>query len=83
MRTEPDVFYPEVRSGANGADDDLPLAARGVQRFVWASRFGAILIEVAGDEVFVNGGKVLPATLPATDDAPSAAAGQGAARRGP
>jgi len=82
MRTEPEVFHPEVRSGPSDADDELPLAARGVQRFVWASRFGAILIEVAGDEVFVNGGKVLPASLPDADDVLRAEAGRQAARRG-
>jgi hypothetical protein len=39
----------------------LPLAADGVQRYVWESRFGAILIEVIGEEAFVNGDRVEPA----------------------
>lgn len=38
----------------------LPLAADGVARWVWESRFGAMLIEVAGGDVFVNGQKVQP-----------------------
>jgi hypothetical protein len=38
----------------------LPLASNGVQRWLWESRFGAILIEVAGDDVFVNGQRVVP-----------------------
>ena len=38
----------------------LPLAAAGVQRWVWESRFGPILIEVRADTVFVNGQRVLP-----------------------
>jgi hypothetical protein len=36
----------------------LPLATDGVLRYVWTSRFGSILIEVIGDEVFVNGKRV-------------------------
>jgi hypothetical protein len=44
------------------ADDDaqppLPLASDGVLRWVWHSRFGEMLIEVMGDEVFVNGQRV-------------------------
>ncbi len=38
----------------------LPLAAEGVQRFVWEHRFGSMLIEVDGDEVRVNGAVVQP-----------------------
>ena len=45
-----------------GCTDDaqppLPLTSDGVLRWVWQSRFGAILIEVVGDEVFVNGQRV-------------------------
>lgn len=37
---------------------DLPLATPGIQRWVWRSRFGEMLIEVAGEEVFVNGQRV-------------------------
>jgi hypothetical protein len=42
----------------------LPLAADGVQRYVWESRFGHILIEVVGEQAFVNGSRVEPAHLP-------------------
>lgn len=40
---------------------DLPLAADGVQRQVWESRFGAMLLEVRNGQVFVNGCLVEPA----------------------
>lgn len=43
---------------ADDAQPPLPLASDGVQRWVWHSRFGEMLIEVAGDEVFVNGQRV-------------------------
>jgi hypothetical protein len=39
----------------------LPLATQGIQRYVWDSRFGSILIEVVGDQTFVNGVRVEPA----------------------
>jgi hypothetical protein len=38
----------------------LPLSADGVARWVWESRWGAMLIEVAGERVFVNGQEVPP-----------------------
>ena len=38
----------------------LPLASAGVQRWVWESKYGAILIEVVEDRVFVNGELVEP-----------------------
>jgi hypothetical protein len=34
---------------------DLPLAAEGVLRYVWESRFGPILIEVKEGRAYVNG----------------------------
>lgn len=37
-----------------------PPAAADVQRHVWHSRFGSMLIEVKGDTVFVNGQPVEP-----------------------
>jgi len=40
------------------AQPALPLASEGVLRWVWQSRFGAILIEVIDGEVFVNGQRV-------------------------
>ncbi len=36
----------------------LPLAAPGVQRWVWESRYGPMLIEVIRDQIFVNGQRV-------------------------
>lgn len=53
--------YREVLLRRPGADGELPLATEGVQRYVWESRFGSILIEVVGEDIFVNGGKVEPA----------------------
>jgi hypothetical protein len=47
-----------VVGDADDAQPPLPLASEGVLRWVWRSRFGAILIEVVGDEVFVNGQRV-------------------------
>ena len=38
----------------------LPLASEGVRRWIWHSRYGTILIEVIGDDVFVNGQRVQP-----------------------
>jgi hypothetical protein len=49
-----------VLGEADAAQPSLALASEGVQRWVWRSRFGAILIEVVGDEVFVNGQRVHP-----------------------
>lgn len=47
---------PEVIIGqVDDAQPPLPLASDGVLRWVWHSRFGEMLIEVIGDEVFVNG----------------------------
>lgn len=36
----------------------LPLVAEGVERYVWESRFGSMLIEVVDDVVYVNGQEV-------------------------
>lgn len=50
---------PEVIVGhADDAQPPLPLASDGVLRWVWHSRYGEMLIEVVGDEVFVNGQRV-------------------------
>ncbi|MBL8344794.1 MAG: hypothetical protein JNN03_05085 [Rubrivivax sp.] len=40
------------------AQPPLPLASDGVLRWLWRGRFGEMLIEVVGDEVFVNGQRV-------------------------
>ena len=39
---------------------DLPLATADVQRWVWESRYGAMLIEVVHGQIFVNGQAVVP-----------------------
>ncbi len=53
---------PPARDVIVGLTDDaqppLPLASDGVLRWLWHSRFGEMLIEVMGDEVFVNGQRV-------------------------
>ncbi len=52
---------PEVLPGARPEDQSsLDLATEGVQRYLWQSAFGAILIEVAGGDIRVNGQRVVP-----------------------
>jgi hypothetical protein len=53
----PDVFIRPQPS----LQRDLPLTSEGVQRHVWESRFGTMLIEVRAGQVFVNGSLVEPA----------------------
>lgn len=54
-------LLPEVLlRAARGPQADIPLAADGAQRYVWESRWGAMLIEVVADRVFVNGQPVEP-----------------------
>lgn len=40
---------------------ELPLATEGVERFVWQSRFGSMLIEVMEGVAYINGERVEPA----------------------
>ena len=47
-----------VLGHADDAQCPLPLSSDGVLRWVWRSRFGEMLIEVIGGEVFVNGQRV-------------------------
>jgi hypothetical protein len=50
---------PEVPLGPQRSDGPaLPLASEGVQRYVWQSAFGPMLIEVRDGAVFVNGERV-------------------------
>ncbi len=51
-------LYREVLLRRPDLEAELPLATEGVQRYVWDSRFGSMLIEVIGDDIYVNGGKV-------------------------
>jgi hypothetical protein len=54
-------LLPEVLLGAQPSDQQaLPLAADGVQRYVWHSAFGPMLIEVREGAAFVNGSRVTP-----------------------
>ena len=52
-------LLPEILLGPQPADQPaLPLATEGVQRYVWQSAYGAILIEVRDGAVFVNSKRV-------------------------
>jgi hypothetical protein len=54
-------LLPEVFLGPDDCPQpQLPLATEGVQRCVWESRFGAMLIEVKDGSAYVNGGRVEP-----------------------
>lgn len=54
-------LFPEVlQTQQPPAQASLPLATEGVLRYVWESRFGAMLIEVVDGVAYVNGGKVEP-----------------------
>jgi len=44
--------------GTGAQQTSLALASQGVQRWVWESQFGVILIEVIDDVPFVNGARV-------------------------
>jgi hypothetical protein len=64
---------PDIHLGtADNNEPELPLVAEGVQRYVWESAFGAMLIEVHDGAAFVNGQRVEPITetisLGATQD---------------
>lgn len=52
-------ILPEVLLGLQRADQPaLPLSSEGVQRYVWESAFGPMLIEVRDGAAFVNGQRV-------------------------
>jgi hypothetical protein len=52
-------LLPEVLLGPQPCDQpSLELAAEGVQRYVWQSAYGAMLIEVRDGIAFVNGDRV-------------------------
>jgi hypothetical protein len=51
--------FPEVlRLREDSPQEVLPLAAEGVQRYVWEGRFGSMLIEVVDGIAYVNGDRV-------------------------
>ena len=62
-------LLPEILLGAQPTDQpSLDLASEGVQRYVWQSAYGAMLIEVRDGVAFVNGARVASlAELRATD----------------
>lgn len=56
------TLLAEIRLGSQTtAEPELALWTDGVQRWVWESRFGEMLIEVKDGAVFVNGSRVTPA----------------------
>jgi hypothetical protein len=53
-------LHPEVLLRREPAQPELALASEGVQRYVWESKFGEMLIEVKEGRVYVNGSLVEP-----------------------
>jgi hypothetical protein len=54
-------LLPEVVVGdVDASQPSLQLAAEGVQRFVWQTRHGPVLIEVRDGVAYVNGDAVEP-----------------------
>jgi hypothetical protein len=52
---------PDIHVGTTDNNEpELPLVAEGVQRYVWESAFGPMLIEVHDGAAFVNGQRVEP-----------------------
>jgi hypothetical protein len=71
-------MLPEVlRLREDSPQEVLPLAAEGVQRYVWESRFGSMLIEVVDGVAYVNGGRVEAIASAGPDDEPAAPLSQG------
>ena len=66
------ALLSEVHVGQTRSDQvELPLAAEGVLRYVWESRFGPMLIEVKEGRAYVNGQAVQSADLtPSTRGVP-------------
>ncbi|HEV7914205.1 MAG TPA: hypothetical protein VGP22_10575 [Albitalea sp.] len=54
----------EVLQPLHSPHGALALASEGLLRYVWESRYGAMLIEVIDDAAFVNGERVEPAASP-------------------
>lgn len=52
------LFAEVLRLREDSPQEALPLATEGVQRFVWESRFGPMLIEVVDGVAYVNGQRV-------------------------
>ena len=60
MNSSVSLAIDVVVGQTDDAQPSLPLASDGVRRWVWQSRFGAILIEVVGPDVLINGQRVEP-----------------------
>jgi hypothetical protein len=61
MNTATLPLLPDVLLGPQPIDQPhLDLASHGVQRYVWRSAYGEMLIEVRGGVAFVNGSRVAP-----------------------
>ena len=60
------VFLETLLRRDDDAQRPLPLSTEGIQRHVWESRYGTILIEVIDGRVLVNGEAVEPAESPRT-----------------
>jgi hypothetical protein len=59
MKTLNPPLLPEVPLGPQPVHQpNLGLASEGVQRYVWSSAYGAMLIEVHDGVAFVNGNRV-------------------------
>ena len=57
------ALHPEViRRLEETPQAELPLATEGALRYLWESRFGAMLIEVEDGVIRVNGARVEPAS---------------------
>lgn len=50
---------PEARAGHVHAEPTPPVSNGGAQRWVWHGRFGAMLIEVISEQIYVNGQRVV------------------------
>ena len=60
MNSSRSLAIDVVVGHTDDAQPALALASDGVQRWVWQSSFGPILIEVVGTDVLVNGQRVEP-----------------------
>ncbi len=64
---------------ADSPQTPLPLASEGVMRWIWEGQYGPMLIEVIGEDVFVNSQRVVPHGRPVVPPPPSPAAAAGSA----
>ena len=60
LATPPSLQPDVVLAEGEQLEPSLALGSDGVRRWAWHGRHGAMLIEVIGDEAFVNGQRVEP-----------------------